>query len=104
MYVDADKKVRFANISPLNSFGVFSDDLTGNLNFFVRWYKEDEWSSNETYFVEVYDAKNVTKYRMLGFNGTLTQIDKAPHYFSQCPANVFYLEDEVGVFDCIEDL
>ena len=95
MYVDADKKVRFANISPLNSFGVFSDDLTGNLNFFVRWYKEDEWSGNETYFVEVYDAKNVTKYRMLGFNGTLTQIDKVPHYFSQCPANVFYLEDEV---------
>ena len=104
MYVDADKKVRFANISPLNSFGVFSDDLTGDLNFFVRWYKEDEWSGNETYFVEVYDAKNVTKYRMLGFNGTLTQIDKVPHYFSQCPANVFYLEDEVGVFDCIEDL
>ena len=104
MYVDADKKVRFANISPLNSFGVFSDDLTGDLNFFVRWYKEDEWSDNETYFVEVYDAKNVTKYRMLGFNGTLTQIDKVPHYFSQCPANVFYLEDEVGVFNCIEDL
>ena len=38
---------------------------------------------------------------MSGKNGFLTLLDEKPHYFSQCPANIFYLPDEKSIFDCI---
>jgi SPP1 family phage portal protein len=38
---------------------------------------------------------------MAGQNGALTFIGEEPHYFSQCPANVFHLPDEKSIFDCI---
>jgi SPP1 family phage portal protein len=37
-------------------------------------------------------------------NGQLTFLGEEPHYFSQCPANVFYLPDEKSIFDCVISL
>jgi SPP1 family phage portal protein len=38
---------------------------------------------------------------MSGMNGYLKLVGEEPHYFSQCPANIFTLPDEKSIFDCI---
>jgi SPP1 family phage portal protein len=38
---------------------------------------------------------------MAGINGQLSLISEVPHYFNQCPANVWALPDEKSIFDCI---
>lgn len=104
MYIDNDAQVRFRLISPLSCFAVFDDTLTGDLLYFVRIYKQDDWNENDTYIVDVYSDSTIRKYKMAGQNGLLTFVEETPHYFSQCPANVFTLPDEKSIFDCILSL
>ena len=101
MYIDNDAKTRFKLIDPLNSFGIYDDSLAGDLMYFVRMYKADEWDDNDKWYVDVYSDTEVTHYSMLGEQGFLTLINSEPHYFTQCPANIFYLPDEKSIFDCI---
>lgn len=104
MYLDDESKVRFRLIDPANSFGIYDDSLTGDLIYFVRMYKVNDWDNNDEYEVAVYSDTTVTTYKMIGANGTLTLKEEQPHYFSQCPANIFYLPDEKSIFDCIMSL
>lgn len=104
MYHDANAQTRFRLINPLTCFGVYDDSLTEDLLYFVRFYKENEWDDSNTYLVDVYDNFNIKHYKMAGENGYLHFIGEEPHYFSQCPANIFYLPDEKSVFDCIMTL
>ena len=104
MYIDGEGKTRFRQISPLQSFGVFDDSLTSDLLYFVRWYKISEWDDNDKYAVDVYGDVSIKHYEMNGKLGQLTFISEEPHYFSQCPANIFYLPDEKSIFDCIISL
>ena len=101
MYIDSDSKTRFKLISPLQSFGIYDDSLTGDLLYFVRWYKDSEWDDSNIYNVDVYTDNVIRHYTMTGELGNLTFISEEPHYFSQCPANIFYLPDEKSIFDCI---
>lgn len=104
MFIDADSKTRFRTINPAQCFGVYDDSLTGDLMYFVRFYKEDEWSNTDTYKVDVYSSTDIKHYKMTGLGGNLTAIGEEPHYFSQCPANIFSLPDEKSIFDCIVGL
>ena len=104
MFIDHDSKARFTTVSPLSSFGIFDDCLNGDLLYFVRWYKQSDWEDSENYFLDVYTDKEIRHYTMLGLNGPLEFLSSEPHYFNQCPANVFYLEDEKSIFECIETL
>ena len=104
MYVDNDSKARFTTVSPLSSFGIFDDCLNGELLYFVRWYKQSDWDDSQNYFLDVYTDSEIRHYTMLGLNGPLEFLSAEPHYFNQCPANVFYLEDEESIFKCIEGL
>lgn len=104
MYIDAESKVRFKLINPTTCFGVYDDSLTNDLLYFVRMYKADEWSSTDVYKVDVYSNYNIKHYTMSGKNGYLKFESEEPHYFSQCPANIFYLADEASIFDCIMSL
>lgn len=104
MYTDTDAKVRFKLINPINCFGVFDDSLTNDLLYFVRWYKANEWDDGDIYNVDVYSDSDIKHYTMHGIGGGLTYVDAEPHFFGQCPANIFYLPDEKSVFDCIKDL
>ena len=104
MYMDNESQTRFRLISPLMSFGVFDDSLTEDLLYFVRMYKQNQWSDDDTYCVDVYDNYFVKHYTMSGMNGYLTFIGEEFHYFGQCPANVFYMPDEKSVFDCVISL
>jgi SPP1 family phage portal protein len=104
MYMDSASKTRFKLIDPTQCFGVYDDTLSGDLMYFVRFYKVNEWDDNDLYNVDVYSDKFVTSYRMVGMNGELSPIGEQAHYFSQCPANIFYLPDEKSIFDCILNL
>lgn len=104
MYIDDESKTRFRLVDPTQCFGVYDDSLTADLLYFVRMYKVNEWDNNEEYEVAVYSDTIKKTYKMVGANGTLTFKEEVPHYFSQCPANIFYLPDEKSIFDCIMSL
>ena len=104
MFIDEEGQTRFRLINPTQCFGVYDDSLTGDLIYFVRFYKANEWDETDTYNVDVYSDYDVKHYTMSGNNGYLTLVSEEPHYFSQCPANIFYLPDEKSIFDCVLSL
>lgn len=101
MYIDAAAQVRFRLINPQQCFGVYDDSLTQDLLYFVRFYPVNEWDDTDLYNVDVYSDTSIKHYQMSGNNGYLTYLSEEPHYFSQCPANIFSLPDEKSIFDCI---
>lgn len=101
MYIDNMSKTRFKLINPTQCFGVYDDSLTGDLLYFVRMYKANDWDDSDTYNVDVYSDFWIRHYTMKGADGTPTFINEEFHYFSQCPANIFYMPDEKSIFDCI---
>lgn len=104
MYIDTESKVRFRLINPTQCFGVYDDSLSSDLLYFVRMYKVSDWDNSDTYNVDVYSDYSIRHYTMQGMNGFLTFVSEEPHYFSQCPANIFTLPDEKSIFDCILSL
>lgn len=104
MYIDATGQVRFRLINPLNCFGIYDDSLTGDLMYFVRWYSTSDWDESDNYNVDVYSDYDIKHYKMNGLGGNLQFIGEEPHYFSQCPANIFTLADEKSIFDCVISL
>ena len=104
MYNDEDGHTRFKNISPETCFGVFDDSLTNDLIYFVRIYKQNDWDDTDIYNLDVYNELTVKHYQMSGKQGFPILLSEEPHYFSQCPANVFALPDERSIFDCILSL
>lgn len=104
MYIDEQGKTRFRLIDPMSCFAVYDDSLTGDLLYFVRMYKVNEWDDSDMYNVDVYANSYVNHYTMRGMNGMLEPIGQELHHFGQCPANVFALPDEKSIFDCIVGL
>ena len=104
MYIDEQGKTRFRLIDPMSCFAVYDDSLTGDLLYFVRMYKVNEWDDSDMYNVDVYADSYVNHFTMRGMNGMLEPIGQEPHHFGQCPANVFALPDEKSIFDCIVGL
>ena len=101
MYIDANGQTRFRLINPTTCFGICDDTLTGDLIYFVRMYKVSEWDESDLYYVDVYSDFDIKHYKMNGNCGYLEFISEEPHYFSQCPANIFSMPDEKSIFDCI---
>lgn len=104
MYIDGEGKTRFRLINPNSCFAVYDDSLTGDLMYFIRWYDANDWDDKDTINVDVYTDFYVKHYTRSGANGALTFVGEEPHYFGQCPANVFSLPDEKSIFDCILSL
>lgn len=104
MYIDNAGQTRFKLINPTTCFAVYDDSLTADLMYFVRMYKANDWDDSDFYNVDVYSDSSIKHYKMNGVSGLLTLIKEEPHYFSQCPANIFALPDERSIFDCIMSL
>jgi SPP1 family phage portal protein len=104
MYIDTTGHTRFRLINPTMCFGVYDDSLTGDLLYFVRWYKANDWDESDLYYVDVYSDYNIKHYSMNGMSGFVNYLSEEFHYFSQCPANIFTLPDEKNIFDCIISL
>lgn len=101
MFIDSVGQTRFRLINPTQCFGVYDDSLTGDLLYFVRMYRVSDWDNSDMYNVDVYSDTLIQHYTMRGMNGALALVGEEPHYFSQCPANIFTLPDEKSIFDCI---
>ena len=101
MFFDTTGQVRFRLINPKTCFGIYDDSLTGDLLYFVRFYKESDWDYSDNYLVDVYSDSTIKHYRMSGPQGGLEFLNEEPHYFGQCPANIFFMPDEASIFDCI---
>lgn len=101
MYIDDSSQVRFRIINPTQCFGVYDDSLTGDLMYFVRMYKANDWNESDLYNVDVYSDYSIKHYTMSGMNGWLNFVSEELHYFGQCPANIFIMPDEKSIFDCI---
>ena len=101
MYNDNQGQTRFKLIDPTTCFAVYDDSLAGDLLYFIRMYKVNEWDDSDLYNVDVYSDYDIKHYTMSGENGYLLFKDEEPHYFSQCPANIFNLPDEKSIFDCV---
>lgn len=101
MYLDNDGHTRFRLINPTQCFGIYDDSLTSDLLYFVRVYKVNDWDFSDKYIVDVYSNSKVQHFEMLGQTSVIRFLGEEPHYFSQCPANIFYLPDEKSIFDCI---
>ncbi len=101
MFLDEQAKTRFRLINPTTCFGIYDDSLTGDLMYFVRIYKVNDWDNSDKYNVDVYSDKIITTYTMNGRQGQLILNGEVEHHFSQCPANIFTLPDEKSIFDCI---
>lgn len=101
MYNDNQGQTRFKLINPTTCFAVYDDSLAGDLLYFIRMYKVNEWDDSDLYNVDVYSDYDIKHYTMSGKNGYLLFKDEEPHYFSQCPANIFNLPDEKSIFDCV---
>ena len=101
MYNDDQGQTRFKLINPTTCFAVYDDSLAGDLLYFIRMYKVNEWDDSDLYSVDVYSDYDIKHYTMSGENGYLLFKDEEPHYFSQCPANIFNLPDEKSIFDCV---
>ena len=104
MYIDTTGQTRFRLINPCSCFGVYDDSLTGDLMYFIRMYKVNDWDDSDLYHVDVYSDYDVKHYTMNGMSGYLSLIGEEPHYFAQCPANIFTLPDEKSIFDCVMTL
>ena len=101
MYIDAAGKTRFRIINPTQCFGIWDDSLTNDLLYFVRIYKINDWDESDLFRVDVYTDNTIKHFKMNGANGNLAFESEEPHYFGQCPANIFILPDEKSIFDCI---
>ena len=101
MYIDSTGHTRFRLINPTQCFGIYDDSLTGDLMYFVRMYKASDWDDTDKYYVDVYSDYDVKHYTMFSQMGGLQFSSQEPHYFSQCPANIFTLPDEKSIFDCV---
>ena len=104
MYVDDEAKCRFKLIDPRTCFGIFDNTLNGDLMYFVRWYKANDWDDSDLYNVDVYGDAVIKHYTMNGTSGFLQDaqfVQEEPNYFAQCPANIAMLKDEKSIFDCI---
>ena len=101
MYIDSTGHTRFRLINPTQCFGIYDDSLTGDLMYFVRMYKASNWDDTDKYYVDVYSDYDVKHYTMFSQMGGLQLRSQEPHYFSQCPANIFTLPDEKSIFDCV---
>ena len=101
MYFDNLGQTRFKLISPISCFGIYDDSLTGDLLYFVRFYKASQWDDSDLFYVDVYSDFAIKHYQTHGLGGNLELIEEEPHYFGQVPANILVMPDEKSIFDCI---
>ena len=104
-WIDRFAQVRYSQVNPLNAFAVYDNSLDSELLYFVRWYDADSFNDSDLVYVEVYSAREVKTYKAHSIKGQLELIESKPHYFSDVPVSVFYLNDtEENIFNCIMSL
>lgn len=99
IYLDEDKEVRYTVLSPRETFIIYDNSVEKNILYGIRFYDvyENIDDRDTVRYVEVYDDKNIYKYR---YSGTMELMTSTPHYFGQVPINVYYNnKDKKGDFE-----
>ena len=93
-YIDEDAKVRFKTLDSREVIPVYDDTLNGDLLYAVRFWKDDLIENlTDTYMVEVYDERYVTRYRSNMNFSSFEFIEQEAHHFDQVirgTSSVFY--------------
>lgn len=101
-WLDAYSQVRFAQVSPLNSFAVYDNSLDCELLYFIRWYKANTIDYSDNYIIEVYTKDRIIKYQSFGLVGNLEIVEEILHHFTDVPVSVFKLnEEDENIFNSI---
>ena len=104
-WLDKYAQVRYAQVSPLNAFAIFDNTLDSELLYFVRWYKADNFTDDDIYYIELYTASNKITYKAHGLNGQLELVAEEAHFFGDVPVSVFTINDNEGnIFNSIISL
>ena len=104
-FLDSDAQPRIAQIDPQDAFCIYDNSVLHDIMYFVRFYKVEEFSADITYIIEVWDSKQVMRYKSRGIGGALEFVNTEPHYYHQVPVSVGLLNhDEVSIFDKIMTL
>ena len=93
-WLDKFSQVRYAQVSPLNSFVVYDNSLDCELLYFIRWYKANTIDYSDDYIIEVYTADRIIKYHSFGLVGSMELLEEMPHHFKDIPVAVFKLNDD----------
>lgn len=106
-YIDANGMQRFKDIDPREIIDVYDDTVEKNLVYAIRFYRADYIEDNvETYIIEVYDSKNIYKYKSnSSFSSMELMEEPTPHFFGQVPITFFDLNtEEDSIFDKVMSL
>ena len=104
-WLDKYAQVRYAQVSPLNAFAIFDNTLDSELLYFIRWYKADNFTDDDIYYIELYTASNKITYKAHGLNGQLELVAEEAHFFGDVPVSVFTINDnEENIFNSIISL
>lgn len=112
LYIDADLKIRYAKINPMQLIVGTSANLDDAIEYAIRWYDERDDNNARTRHVEVYDTEKISYYATdKNGNALHPEVPQGasgsvePHYFGQVPVNVYKNnEDETGDFEGVISL
>lgn len=105
-YIDEDGKQRFKLLDSRECIPVYANNISNDLKYVVRFYKEDLLDkANTDYLVEVYGPDEIITYRSsIGFS-SFEFLSRTPHFYHQCPMTVFKLnENEESIYQQIISL
>lgn len=101
LYLDADKQVRFKNVSPVGAIPIYEDTIEEELLYFIRYYdSKDILTGKTTTTVEVYSRQDVITYVKGEGGGSLAFVSQVPHQFKLVPVIDFWNNHEgLGDFE-----
>lgn len=95
LYINELKQVSFARLDPTTVIPIYSNDISEELLYCIRFYEEQDIITSEvTTYIEVYTMNEVTTYKK-DKNGTLF-LDTIEHYFKKVPIIIYKNNEEVA--------
>lgn len=88
LYADENGDVRFANVSPLNTFIVYDMTLRNNIIAAIRTYTyKDATTDKDKTFIHCYENNRVRYFE--GDDDAIALVAEQPHYFNDVPVVVY---------------
>lgn len=104
-YVDEDGKPRFDIIDAPEGIPVYSNTITRDLMYFIRFYPRSSLNRDSGYFVEVYDSQYVERFACGGEFTVMISNGREAHHYGQVPVVVLPLnDDQRSIFDKVMGL
>ena len=104
-YIDEEGHQRYTILDSKECIPIWYNTLGNDLAGVIRFYAEDNVSTNPNYFVELYLSDFIFVYKTDMSFTSFQLVDERAHYYGQVPINVFMLnENETNIFDGVMTL